>query len=1273
MTIHDDLNSIVVEYPILMIGSNSGIGTFSSFVDQNKFEVIFTPYNQFNGESITVQHYNEVFYKFLDEINFAQPLSLTPLYENLNVAKYFGLNSNNINRLNFKLRYRNTQIFAKSFDPFDTNVLNPVSGVFTIDNHFFSTGENLIYKPKSTFIGLGQSAMGIPSGSITDTGISTDRLPSSVYAIKLSNSQFKIALTESNANSGTAVTFTDLGEGNAHMFEMYKKNEKSLITINNLAQYPLTYTGIAHSLSGNDGQISIGSTFFTLSGISSIKPTDLLKIDDEYMQVLNVGIGTSNSGPILFFTGDKNIVEVERGFVGTSATSHLDDSEVRIYRGSYNIFEDEIYFTQPPRGNIFDLVTKDERNLERSRASFSGRVFLRQDYSTNVIFDDISSQFTGIGETFILKSQGINTVGLGTTSGNGILFINGIYQTPLTENVTDYNFKILENPSVGITSVVFSGIRNDNDEITISESDVNQNQLPRGGIIVSLGSTAGLGYAPLVGAKVKASLDVNGTITDIIGIATTGNSIAFTTVSYNNETGILRVFAPSTDGLIGANQVKIVGLAFTCPSNPGIVSYFPSHDYSLNLVGVGTTSFSVQVGTSTLPHYYVGYGTIYPWYEDLNFGSGYRGTISIGVTESGHVGDPATITASVGAGGTLSFTVGAGGTGYSNPIIQVSPPSYENLPIIGVSRLGIGETTETGIGLLMNVEVGASPNNVGIGTTLFEVSSFKITRPGYNFRRGDIFKPVGLVTSKDLSEPIEEFKLAVLETYNDDFAAWQFGELNLIDSIRRFQNGSRLNYPLYYEGELLSFQTNIDDPDSQVIDFDSLLVIFINGILQEPKIAYEFNGGSSVRFLTPPKVDDSVEIYFYVGTRDVDSLRIEVDELIQVGDTVQIYSNNSNLQNTVTQNTRTVFDFISSDLMETNLYSEQGVDEENEKPVFWIKQKEDIIINDIVYSKSRDSLEPQVYPTAKIIKDFSSADTEVFVDNASFFNYEEELPTEKINLLIIPSNESIEVGIVTAVVSASGTIQSLSIVNSGFGYTGGSVNIKISNPYYGVGVGVGTTATASLTVSSGSISDVTIINPGFGYTNTNPPQVIIDYPTIEFEECLNANVVVGFDGVITGIGTTTGIGTDLAIEFKLFKSDEVYSDLSVGYPIYIFDTQVGTGLTTIDQSESEIVGVSTSVLDNIYYVHGIDTLTGIITCNISNTTNIVGIATTGVVSNPVGKFSWGKISGFTRSSNPVSIGVSGYEVNSGLTTYPTVQRKGYGLRKTGALKKDLTT
>ena len=40
------------------------------------------------------------------------------------------------------------------------------------------------------------------------------------------------------------------------------------------------------------------------------------------------------------------------------------------------------------------------------------------------------------------------------------------------------------------------------------------------------------------------------------------------------------------------------------------------------------------------------------------------------------------------------------------PQIQVSSPSYENLPIVGVSRRGIGATTDTGTGVTVDIEVG---------------------------------------------------------------------------------------------------------------------------------------------------------------------------------------------------------------------------------------------------------------------------------------------------------------------------------------------------------------------------------------------------------------------------------------------------------------------------------------------------------------------------------------------------------------------------------------
>ena len=56
--------------------------------------------------------------------------------------------------------------------------------------------------------------------------------------------------------------------------------------------------------------------------------------------------------------------------------------------------------------------------------------------------------------------------------------------------------------------------------MVVSDYDVNQNQLPRGGMIVSLGSSIGRGYAQPVGASVTAVLNTSGAIT-AVGIGTT--------------------------------------------------------------------------------------------------------------------------------------------------------------------------------------------------------------------------------------------------------------------------------------------------------------------------------------------------------------------------------------------------------------------------------------------------------------------------------------------------------------------------------------------------------------------------------------------------------------------------------------------------------------------------------------------------------------------------------------------------------------------------------
>ena len=174
----------------------------------------------------------------------------------------------------------------------------------------------------------------------------------------------------------------------------------------------------------------------------------------------------------------------------------------------------------------------------------------------------------------------------------------------------------------------------------------------------------------------------------------------------------------------------------------------------------------------------------------------------------------------------------------------------------------------------------------------------------------------------------------------------------------------------------------------------------------------------------------------------------------------------------------------------------------------------------------------------------------------------------------------------------------------------------------------------------------------------------------------NISKVEGSSGIITGIGTTSGIGVPLALKFYL-TSVGMALTLTSGYPIYIFNTSIGSGVTSVYISDSSVVGIGTTFLDNIYNISAyssVSTNIGIITCNIVSTTSIVGLTTSGSM---VGNFSWGRLEGFSRSSSPISIAVTGKTIDVGLSTFSTIQRRstpeqGIGLRGTGSLPKKIT-
>ena len=332
-----------------------------------------------------------------------------------------------------------------------------------------------------------------------------------------------------------------------------------------------------------------------------------------------------------------------------------------------------------------------------------------------------------------------------------------------------------------------------------------------------------------------------------------------------------------------------------------------------------------------------------------------------------------------------------------------------------------------------------------------------------------------------------------------------------------------------------------------------------------------------------------------------------------------------------------------------------------------MRQKDDLLIDGEIVSKSRELLESKIFPTAKIIYDFNSTDGQFFIDNAGLlFHYEND--EDAYGLTIVPGESNSVESEVTATVSAAGTISGLTINNAGSGHTT-APTIRIQLPPTQIGVGIGTTATATVTVSGGAINGFTITNPGFGYSETNPPQVIVSLPDIVRSETITGiNSVRANNGVITGIGTTS-IGGNLAIKFTAVSIKEDFDTTSLfvtGNPVYIYDTQVGNGVTSIDGSDSQIVGIGTTFVDNVYIIHSFsftgvapNNVTGIITCRIDSGTDTTKIPeTVGYSTDPIGKFSVGLLTGpiVTRSSEPLSIGVTGFTINSGLTTFPTIIR-----------------
>ena len=906
----------------------------------------------------------------------------------------------------------------------------------------------------------------------------------------------------------------------------------------------------------------------------------------------------------------------------------------------------------PIVGTSVSTTLSDNFLTSQDIAFFSGITSFFGGDSIQIGSEIMKVQGVGIGSTNAIKLTRAlaGTSLVGHSSGTTVTKLRGDY------NIVGSTISFLDAPFGRSPIGTSVGPTDQRDFIGItSSSTFSGRTFMRSGVVGSSTETYSLNYIfddisqNFSGSKNTYTLTSNKT--NVIGISTF-NSILLINGIFQGPGATKDYNLNETSGI---TSVTFTGSASTTSYNPT--------DLNLPIGGViisvaGTNGFGYQPLVAAGGTAIVSIAGTISSISIGNSGSGYRSgiqtTVNVGVATSS-VGRPNITfigTAAISNGNIVSIAITNPGVGYTStnpPVVIIdSPLPYSNIPLqYSASSVGSG-----GTGAKVSI-------NVGQGSSIID---FTLTNTGYGYGLGHILTiPIGgstgIPTTGD-SALFKEFQLEVLEINTDSFSAWTLGEIEVLDDFSNLFDGQRKTFPITRSGNQLSLQADL----GSLVNIEDVLLVFINDVLQVPGSSYFFienrrgphGGGSNITFEEAPKSGDTLKFLFYRGTSGTDVLDKEVIDTIKIGDELKINHHYTlGQKNFQQQNPRVVTDLNSSSSVDTTVYYGPGLNEDSTlyRPVQWCKQTQDRIINGNYVYKNRELYEAEIYPVANIIKSVGIGTTVVFVDSVRpFFN---PLNESSINvnfqrdITLVDYSVNKVAAAATVHVTDSGGIENFVISNGGIGYTSSNPpEVTIGTP---VGFGTTARATANATVSiAGTISAISVGSTvGFGYTNQSSPIVLIAPPTIVEEK----NTVVTYEGdfgIITGIATTSiteapiGLNFDLVIpENSVLRNSTItsYTSLSgiqTGYYFCVFNSNIGAGVTSLDETnnhETGIIGIGSTFIDNVYRVAKVSTATtSAIGFGITTVTRVtVSIAShqgllTGLgFSNFYGEYSWGRI------------------------------------------------
>jgi hypothetical protein len=544
----------------------------------------------------------------------------------------------------FNLESGGLSIFERQFSGNDASIVNVTNNQITIPNHYFVTGEKVNYTYENSKF-TSENAINITSTVIG--GISTDKLPKELYVVKFSNTSVGFAknATDALSSSPTLLDFTSVGVGTLHKITATNQDAKALVAIDNIIQAPLTEVNVSTTLDQN----IVFDAGFLVTGIQSFRSNDIIKIDDELMKIQDIGVGATNKFRVL------------RGRLGSAVSAHSAGTEIQLIGGNYTITENTINFVDAPQGPTpIGTTTGDPDDRDyvglTTFSTFQGRTFIRSGvpdssvdtYSTNYTFDNIQSQFNGQEKTFTLFSEGQNIAGFSTQQA--IILNSNVLQEPQGIQLGGGDFELIEE--VGVTSITYLG-----DNIS-SGDDPNKADIPRGGSIISVGSSSGFGYQPLRTAGATCTVGLDGRISSV-SIGNTGSGY---------RVGIQTVNVGYTLSSVGISTVVNIGTA-TIESG-GVTS-----------VNITNTGENLDINNPPLividsPLPYSNIPLIYP---DGQSGQGVGAKVDITVGQGSSVIDFNIVSGGFGYGNGEVLTVAIGG---ASGIPTTSNPNFEEFKII---------------------------------------------------------------------------------------------------------------------------------------------------------------------------------------------------------------------------------------------------------------------------------------------------------------------------------------------------------------------------------------------------------------------------------------------------------------------------------------------------------------------------------------------------------------------------------------------------------------